>query len=301
MPLFHRLTVALARTPADAAPGALCRPREPAGRRARVCLVHVLRRERAGQPARMRDAEAELRAACRPRICRRRRRPAVRTAVLSGPLTDRLLSFVAESQTDLVMVGHGAGHSGRRALARRLAMKAPCSVWMVPDGSPARISRILAPIDFSPALGRHAANRLVAGAGRRRGLPALHVYFNEAVVTYEEYDQVLRGQERRAYDKFIAPLDSRGVELTPHFEESANAAHAIERVAEREAADLIVMGTRGRSRSAAILLGSVTEQTLIETRLPLLAVKHFGARMGVLEALLDRRLSVSQRAAHGLG
>jgi hypothetical protein len=77
--------------------------------------------------------------------------------------------------------------------------------------------------------------------------------------------------------------------VTPLFDEGANAAHAIERVAEREQADLIVMGTRGRSRSAAILLGSVTEQTLIETRLPLLAVKHFGARMSVLQALLDRR------------
>jgi hypothetical protein len=60
-------------------------------------------------------------------------------------------------------------------------------------------------------------------------------------------------------------------------------------VADREGADLIVMSTRGRSRSAAILLGSVTEETIIESRLPLLAVKHFGARMGVLEALLDRR------------
>jgi hypothetical protein len=60
-------------------------------------------------------------------------------------------------------------------------------------------------------------------------------------------------------------------------------------VAEREDADLIVMGTRGRSRSAAILLGSVTEETIRQTRIPLLAAKHFGARLGVLQALLDRR------------
>jgi hypothetical protein len=65
-------------------------------------------------------------------------------------------------------------------------------------------------------------------------------------------------------------------------------AHAIGRVAQRISADLIMMGTRGRSRSAAILLGSVTEATILQTRLPLLAVKHYGARMGLLEALLDR-------------
>jgi hypothetical protein len=49
------------------------------------------------------------------------------------------------------------------------------------------------------------------------------------------------------------------------------------------------MATRGRSRSAAILLGSVTEEMIIQARVPLLAVKHFGARMGVVQALLDRR------------
>jgi nucleotide-binding universal stress UspA family protein len=84
------------------------------------------------------------------------------------------------------------------------------------------------------------------------------------------------------------------VELAPVFEEGANVAHVIGRVAERERADLVVMGTRGRSRSAAILLGSVTEQTIVETRLPLLAVKHFGARMSVLQALLDRRFLFSK-------
>ena len=48
------------------------------------------------------------------------------------------------------------------------------------------------------------------------------------------------------------------------------------------------MSTRGRSRSSAILLGSVTEEVIISTRIPLLVVKHFGARMGLLEALLDK-------------
>jgi outer membrane protein OmpA-like peptidoglycan-associated protein len=50
---------------------------------------------------------------------------------------------------DLILVGHGRGHSGKRALARRLAMKAPCSVWVVPEGAPARLNRILVPVDFS--------------------------------------------------------------------------------------------------------------------------------------------------------
>jgi nucleotide-binding universal stress UspA family protein len=217
--------------------------------------------------------------------------------VLSGPLTDRLLSHVAEKEVDLLMVGHGRNRPGRSALARRLAMKAPCSVWMVPEGSRTGINRILVPIDFS----ENAADamRVAVSLARLSGAAeclALHVYFNEAVVTYEEYDQVLRGQEQQAYRQFMAPINCHGVQVTPLFEESAQVGHAITRAADRNEVDLIVMATRGRSRSAAILLGSVTEELIIETRRPLLAVKHFGTRLSVLQALLDRKFW--QRSIH---
>jgi sulfate permease, SulP family len=62
----------------------------------------------------------------------------------------------------------------------------------------------------------------------------------------------------------------------------------INRVAAQRGCDLVVMASRGRSRSAAILLGSVTEATIVETRVPLLVVKHFGAQLGMLQALLEK-------------
>lgn len=222
--------------------------------------------------------------------------PSVRVTcdVVEGPLTDQLLGYTAQQKIDLLMVGHGSGHSGRRALARRLAMKAPCSVWMVPESAPPKLAKVLVPVDFS----EHAADTMTVACSMTRlsGIShclALHVYFNEAVVTYEGYDAVLRGQEEEAWRKFIAPIDCQGVTVTPLFEESSQVANAIGRIAEREGADLIVMGTRGRSRSASILLGSVTEETIIDTQVPLLAVKHFGARMSVLQALLDPRFLYS--------
>ncbi len=210
--------------------------------------------------------------------------------VLRGPLTDQLLTYAAERHVDLIFVGHRRSHPGRRALARRLAMKAPCSVWMVPEGSPATLERILVPIDFSD----HAADtmQVAASLARRHGISeiqALHVYFNQARATFDEYDQVLRGQEEEAFRKFIGPINCQGVVVRPLFDEGADIAHTIGRVAEREKAELVVMATRGRSRSAAILLGSVTEDMIRQAQMPLLVVKHFGARLGVLQALLDRR------------
>jgi SulP family sulfate permease len=210
--------------------------------------------------------------------------------LLHGPLTDQLLTEVAESGTDLLFVGHQREHSGRKALARRLAMKAPCSVWMVPEGSASEFGRLLVPVDFSnPAADCvRVATSLAAIAGVAE-CQTLHVYFDDAVITYEGYDAVVKGEERAAYQRFIAPLESHGVRLTPLFEASPHVADAILRVAEREGADLIILATRGRSRSSAILLGSTAEEVIIHTRRPVLLVKHFGATLGVLEAMLDKR------------
>lgn len=288
---YRHLLVGLTRTAADTALLRYATMLIRLGTVEEVRFVHIL--PMPDDPGTAHDHDRvleELRAEVRPQLGEIG--PDVRAYydVLKGPLTDRLLAFAAEQEVDLILVGHQRTHPGQRALARRLAMKAPCSVWMVPEGSPATLDRILVPIDFSePAAD---AMQVATSMARRSGhsdLLALHVYFNEARVTYEEYQQVVRGEEQEAYRQFIAPIDCKAVRVTPLFEEGANVAHVILRTAEKHGVDLIVMATRGRSRSASILLGSVTDDTILETRTPLLVVKHFGARMGVLQVLLDRR------------
>ena len=210
--------------------------------------------------------------------------------VLTGPLTDQLLALAAERQTGLLLLGHRIDPPGRKPLARRLAMKAPCSVWMVPQDSKPVLKRILVPIDFSePAADSLRVATSLAALSKGSECLAFHVYFNEAAITYEGYDHVLRGQEEQAFARFIAPINCHGVKVTPRFDEGANVAHVIARAVDRLQADLIVMATRGRSRSSSILLGSVAEEVILEARVPILVVKHFGARLGVLQALLDRR------------
>lgn len=210
--------------------------------------------------------------------------------VLSGPLVDQLLTCAAEHEIDLLFVGHRRQHPLRWALARRLAMKAPCSVWLVPEGFPAFLERILVPIDLSePAADALRVAASMAHLNGHAECLTLHVYFNEARTTFEAYGQVLQGEETEAFRQFLRPINCQGVTIKPLFEESAHVAHAIGRVAQNHGVDLVVMATRGRSRSAAVLLGSVTEETIIETKIPLLVVKHFGARLGLLQVLLDRK------------
>jgi nucleotide-binding universal stress UspA family protein len=260
----------------------------------RVCFVHVLPDSRdtvaPTSPPCCEEVLTELQNEVKAHFTNVSENVKVTCYVSHGPVLDRLLTHAADNHVDLLLVGQGREASGRRVLARRLAMKAPCSVWLIPSNVLPQLRRVLVPVDFS----ENAADAVqVAGSLTRHNNPAecllLHVYFNEAMCTFEGYEQVLQAEKEQDYRQFIAPISCPNVRLMPLFEEGVNVAHAIGRVAKQRDVNLIVMSTRGRSRSAAILLGSVTEAVILETSVPLLAVKHFGARMGVLQALLDRR------------
>ncbi len=217
--------------------------------------------------------------------------PGAQCRILRGDVLDSLLSFAAGNGCDLILAGHAAKQHGRRSMARRLAMKAPCSVWMAPDGSRPLVSRILAPVDFSKrsADSLEIASVLAEAAGLDECL-ALHVYFNDAAATFDEFDEVMAGEEEQAFGLFVAPVNLHGIFARPLFVESSSVARTILRTAAEERADLIVMGTRGRSASAAVLLGSETEQVMMATSVPILAVKNFGARRRLLQVLRDDRL-----------
>ncbi|MDJ0869859.1 MAG: universal stress protein [Myxococcota bacterium] len=211
--------------------------------------------------------------------------------VLKGPLIDRLLVCAAEQEVDLLMVGHTPDHRpGGGSLVRRMAMKAPCSVWIVPDDSPLVLKKILVPVDFSgpSADAMVVALSLARLVGEVEVLP-LHAYSSKAVLAYEEDEPIVRGEEERHYRDFAKELDFSRVKTQPLLVEGgADVARTIHRVASEQAVDLKVMATRGRSRSAAILLGSVAEGVITEARTPVLTVKHFGAQQGLLRALLER-------------
>ena len=72
----------------------------------------------------------------------------------------------------------------------------------------------------------------------------------------------------------VAELSSDGVKATLESTRSqgGGAAHSIADIAEREHADLIVIGTRGHTPLAGLLLGSVTQRLLHIAPCPVLAV-----------------------------
>lgn len=214
-------------------------------------------------------------------------------SVRRGDPLDTTLATIDTAGADLVLVPGEPPHAGRRVVARRLAMHAPCSVWMVPRATPASLAPVLVPVDFSPRAGDALkVGAAIAACAGETTCRVLHVRFDASRAAPNAHDEAdVMGRERDALALFVARIDLHDVEAVPLFEEGHDVARAIVRVGAEQGGGVIVMGTRGRTRASALLLGSETEHVLLSSSIPVLAVKHFGAGLRFREALTDPRVS----------
>ena len=212
--------------------------------------------------------------------------------VIEGDPFGGIIQKVREEDIDLVILGRKTGKESNRNLPLKLARKTPCSVWVIPEGTEGSIRNVLAPIDYSENSKDALEIALsMASEGNLGVLSALNVFkvpigYHKSGKTYEEFAKVMRKNARDEFKEFKKGMDLKGIKIAPLFVLSDNPAKAIKNVAKRKKTDLIVIGAKGRSLAAFVLLGSVTEKLIETTHVPILAVKKKGSGMGFLEALL---------------
>lgn len=146
--------------------------------------------------------------------------------------------------------------------------------------------RIVHPTDFSRASER-AFRTAVDLAARGRGrLLLLHVVAAPAVtledsyLTARTYLEMEKGVEREArvrLQKLRQRAAKAGVKARMAVERGI-AAEQIVRVARRNRADVIVLGTHGRTGLRRVLVGSVAERVVSLATCPVLTVRATGVR-----------------------
>jgi nucleotide-binding universal stress UspA family protein len=145
-----------------------------------------------------------------------------------------------------------------------------------------RFRRILHASDFSPA-SRPAFTQAIDLAKRDGArLTIVHVmpppvaaaitdgYVSPKV--WSDLERQVRDQAQKQVDKLVARARQAGVRATSMLLEGTPADRIV-RAARRLPADLIVMGTLGRSGLAKLFLGSVAERVIAMARCPVLTVR----------------------------
>ncbi len=224
--------------------------------------------------------------------------PHAEAALLEGRPWEQIIEYATREEASLIVVGpHGAG--GPLAMPRggftehvlgttadRVVRHAPCPVLVGPreGGQPERIQdgRWIVAVDFSPTsrAALRVAHRLAAECHAE--LVPLHV-MPEVLAPEPDASDPLRMKEAaesetgRERASELAELSKdelgRDVEVKVALGEPAD---TIAAAAEALNASLVVMGTRGRTGLAHLLLGSVAERTLRRSPVPVLCVRPQG-------------------------
>lgn len=191
-----------------------------------------------------------------------------------------------EVGADLVALGT-RGHTGLAhvlfgSIAERVARTAPCAVLTAHADSPAPAAYrcVLVPTDFSPdSDGALAwARSVVSRTGGK--LVLLHAYdlpqlvLTGSALAAASVEKALADSAREKLTELRRTL--AGVDVETHVS-AARPDPAIFESAERVHADLIVLGTRGRTGLAHVVLGSTAERVIRRAHVPVVTVKG-GAR-----------------------
>ena len=149
-----------------------------------------------------------------------------------------------------------------------------------------RYRRILHASDFSPASASAFARAVAAARKDRAELILVHVmgpvipaiadgYMAPHV--YEDLDRAARRQAQKQLDRLAGKARTAGVRVTTLLREGSPA-EQIARAARSKRADVVVMGTHGRTGLPRLFLGSVAERVVGAAPCPVLTVRGKRAR-----------------------
>lgn len=213
-------------------------------------------------------------------------------SVKEGNPMETILRWAKIKNIDLLIMGRKTRLSGHGTLSKNLAQKAPCSVLFLTESLRIKdLDKILVPIDFSEHT--HLTLQFVENLSKNFNAKILciHIYevptgYYKTGKSYGEFAQIMHENAKKEYESFVNKYNLERYDCQFVLKEDDPAANYILAAAKSSEVDMIIMGSRGRTDTAALLLGSVAEKLIqINNETPMLILKRKGENMTFLEAL----------------
>ena len=223
----------------------------------------------------------------------------VKTEVRVGHPYLELVQACATHTADLLVMGaKGSKDEPGRigVIAAKCVRKAPVDVLIVRSNATGPFKHVVACVDFSENAAKAVQFALHLAVEDQAELDCLHVYQSATalaldygglatplppLVTDEESVKAWYSE----LESFLEPLTRKaeGIAVKPFIEESTSIRDAILNHVSKVKADLVVLGTRGKSGLREMLIGTTAEKVLLEATCSILAVKPDGVVTAAVE------------------
>jgi nucleotide-binding universal stress UspA family protein len=216
----------------------------------------------------------------------------IEVEVKEGNPAESILRWAKIKNVDLIVMGRKSTLKGKGTLAKLMAKKSPCSVLFLNEAESNTVPRkILVPIDFSEhsKMTYSFAEKLTEEFGI--DVIGLHLFevptgYYKTGKSYEEIAKIMEDHALKDYEKFLNKNKLKEFECFFVLVDDENESEIVLNIANKQNVEMILMGSRGRTASAALLLGSFAEKMVeINNQIPMLVFKNKNENMSLLDAL----------------
>jgi len=200
--------------------------------------------------------------------------------IKEGNPAHKIIKWSKIKEIDLIFMGSKFSNHGSGALPCKIVTIIPASILLVPENTPESVSNILVSLDFSETskLALEAAIEIAEKTGGR--VTCHHCYgvphgYSTVGKSFEEFSSIMKENAQKKFKDFISDIKTN-IEITEIYslDEDHNPAKLIYNLAEAISADLVIIGSKGRTGLASLILGSVAEKLMrYDKNIPLLVVK----------------------------
>lgn len=214
--------------------------------------------------------------------------PHVEVEVRIGNAFYELAEACRVREADLLIMGaRGSRNEPHRVgvIAARCVRKAPVDVLLVREDAQGPFKHLVACVDLSENSARAISHALQIAAQDGATLDCLHVYQSALAMSLDygglaapiasTMDEQGLQMWQAELDKFVEPLQASepGVTVTRLVKERVNIREAILDHVTETHADMVVLGTRGKSGLRELLIGTTAEKIVAHATCSILAVK----------------------------
>ncbi|NJM93454.1 MAG: universal stress protein [Cytophagales bacterium] len=216
--------------------------------------------------------------------------------VSQGQVVEQLVRTARQKLIDLVVMGRKNDAVARLSLVRKAVRSAPCSVALIPEQIPNDLHSVLVPIDFSEnSLMALEQARFLAEKFPELTVKCLHIYdvpsgYSKTGKSYTEFAEVMKQNAQSECEEFLHHhgLSREGMEFHFLLRKDQDLPKLINQFAISSQANAIVVGSKGRTAFAAMLMGSVAERLVENDQyLPLFVIKDKKAQMDWWDAAMQ--------------
>lgn len=216
--------------------------------------------------------------------------------VKDGYPLKELLKVSKQNEIDLIVTGRKLRLRGSGILSHKLVHTGGVSVLLIPETAMPELKHVVVSIDFSEYSKMTLAYiQQIASSQPNLQVTCLHVYevptgYISLGISYEEFDARTRNFAEEKFEKLMAEfpeLKGRTYFSLVRKNLQDDTGEVIVLEANRARADLLVVGARGISWAALLMMGSVTEKVIRKNDdIPLLIFKNKNENLSFVDALI---------------